>query len=133
MEILKQLVVGGVVMGLLDALWLSVVANSFYKSQIGQLLLQKPNMLAAVAFYAIYLVGVIVFVVNPAIEKGSWSHALMYGALFGLVAYATYDLTNLATLKDWPIKLVIVDLLWGMALTSIVAVSTYGVVRTWLS
>lgn len=133
MEIIVRFVIAGVVMGALDAFWLSVVANKFYKSQIGQLLLDKPNMVAAVAFYVVYLIGVVVFVLNPALEKGSWLHALGYGALFGLVAYATYDLTNLATLKDWPVKLVIIDLLWGMALTATVAAVTYGVVRTWLS
>lgn len=133
MELVVRLMISGVVMGALDAVWLSVVANKFYKSQIGQLLLDKPNMVAAIAFYVIYLIGVVIFVVNPALEKESWLHALGYGALFGLVAYATYDLTNLATLKAWPVKLVIVDLLWGMALTATVAVATYGVVRTWFS
>lgn len=133
MDIVVRVVISGVVMGVLDAIWLSVVANKFYKSQIGQLLLDKPNMLAAVLFYVIYIVGVVVFVINPALEKGSWMHALGYGVLFGLIAYATYDLTNLATLKEWPVKLVVVDLLWGMALTAVVAVATYGVVRTWLS
>lgn len=118
--IIRLLVAGGV-MGVLDALWLSVVANKFYKSQIGTLLLDKPNMTAAIAFYVIYVVGVVLFVINPALEKGSWQHALTYGALFGVVAYATYDLTNLATLKGWTIKLVIVDLLWGAFLTAIVA------------
>lgn len=133
MEIIVRFVIAGVVMGVLDAFWLSVVANKFYKSQIGQLLLDKPNMVAAVAFYVVYLIGVVIFVINPALEKGPWLYALGYGALFGLVAYATYDLTNLATLKDWPVKLVIIDLLWGMALTATVAAVTYGVVRTWLS
>ena len=133
MELLVRLAISGVVMGVLDAMWLSVVANKFYKSQIGQLLLDKPNMAAAVTFYVVYLIGVVVFVVNPAIEKESWRHALGYGALFGLVAYATYDLTNLATLKAWPIKLVVVDLIWGTILTAVVALATYGVIRTWLS
>ena len=118
-------------MGLLDAVWLSVIANKFYKSQIGQLLLEKPNMIAAVVFYVVYIIGVVVFVVNPSLEKGSWVQALGYGALFGLVAYATYDLTNLATLKSWSLKLVAVDLAWGMVLTGIVAVVTFVIVRAW--
>lgn len=118
--IIRLLVAGGV-MGVLDALWLSVVANKFYKSQIGPLLLDKPNMAAAVIFYVIYVVGIVAFVLGPALEKGSWQYAVGYGALFGFVAYATYDLTNLATLKGWTTKLVIVDLLWGAVLTAVVA------------
>jgi uncharacterized membrane protein len=128
-----QVVVTGVIMGAIDAVWLSVVANKFYKSQLGNLLMDKPNMPAAVLFYVIYVIGVVAFVLMPALEKQSWTHAAGYGALFGLVAYATYDLTNLATLKGWPVKLVVVDLLWGMALTATVAVLAYWVMRTWFS
>lgn len=116
-----RLLTAGGVMGVLDALWLSVIANKFYKSQIGLLLLDKPNMFAAVLFYIIYVVGIVLFVLNPALEKHSWQHAISHGALFGFVAYATYDLTNLATLKQWPVKLVVVDLLWGALLTAAVA------------
>lgn len=112
-------------MGIIDAFWLSVVANKFYKSQIGQLLLEKPNMVAAVAFYIIYVVGIVVFALGPALEKDSWLVAAGLGALFGFVAYATYDLTNLATLKDWTVRLVLVDLLWGTVLTSAVTVLSF--------
>jgi uncharacterized membrane protein len=128
-----QLVVTGVIMGAIDAVWLSVIANKFYKSQIGGLLMDKPNMPAAVLFFVIYVVGIVAFVLSPALEKQSWTYAAGYGALFGLVAYATYDLTNLATLKGWTVKLVAVDLLWGMVLTSAVAVLAYMVMRTWFS
>ena len=127
-----MLVAGGV-MGIIDFVWLSVVANKFYKSQIGTLLLEKPNMLAAVAFYIIYVIGIVVFVLTPALEKNSWQYAAGYGALFGLIAYATYDLTNLATLKGWTLKLVVVDLLWGAVLTGSVAVISYWVIRQWIS
>ena len=127
-----MLVAGGV-MGIIDFVWLSVVANKFYKSQIGTLLLEKPNMLAAVAFYIIYVIGIVVFVLTPALEKNSWQYAAGYGALFGLIAYATYDLTNLATLKGWTLKLVVVDLLWGAVLTGGVAVLSYWVIRQWIS
>ncbi|MFZ2494752.1 MAG: DUF2177 family protein [Candidatus Saccharimonadales bacterium] len=120
-----RLIVAGGIMGVIDALWLSVIANKFYKSQIGPLLLEKPNMTAAVLFYVIYVIGIVAYVVTPALEKGSWQHAVGYGALFGFVAYATYDLTNLATLKGWSTKLVIVDLLWGAVLTAAVAGLTY--------
>lgn len=120
-----RLIVAGGIMGVIDALWLSVIANKFYKSQIGPLLLEKPNITAAVLFYVIYVIGIVAYVVTPALEKGSWQHAVGYGALFGFVAYATYDLTNLATLKGWSTKLVIVDLLWGAVLTAAVAGLTY--------
>lgn len=116
-------------MAVIDAVWLSVIANKFYKSQIGPLLLEKPNMPAAVIFYIIYVVGIVAFVLAPAIEKGSWQYAVGYGALFGFVTYATYDLTNLATLKGWTTKLVIVDLLWGAVLTAGVAGLTYWVLQ----
>ncbi len=123
-----QLLVAGGVMGVLDFIWLSSVAKTFYRSQIGSLLLDKPNMAAAVLFYVIYVVGVVSFVISPAVDKQSLVHALGYGALFGFVAYATYDLTNLATLKGITTKLVMVDLLWGAVLTAIVAGVTYWIV-----
>ena len=122
-----MLVAGGI-MGIIDAIWLSVVANKFYKSQLGPLLLEKPNMIAAVLFYVIYVIGIVVFAVMPAVAAGDWKVALGLGALLGLVAYAAYDLTNLATLKGFPVKIVIVDLLWGTALTAAVAALTYWVV-----
>lgn len=133
MEILKRLLVTGAIMGLFDAFWLSVVANKFYKSQIGSLLLGRPNMIAAIAFYVIYVIGVVVFVLSPALDKGSWQYALGYGVLFGFVAYATYDLTNMATLKGWTTKIVIVDMLWGAVLTGAVACLAYLVIKSWLS
>ena len=133
MDFLVKLLVAGGVMGVIDFVWLSVVANKFYKSQIGTLLLEKPNMLAAVAFYVIYVVGIVAFVLTPALEKNSWQHAAGYGALFGFIAYATYDLTNLATLKGWTLKLVVVDLLWGAVLTGGVAVISFWVIRQWIS
>lgn len=122
---LAKFLTAGVIMAVLDAIWLSVVANKFYKSQIGDLLLAKPNMVAAVVFYLIYVFGVVVFVLSPALDKGSLKHALVYGALFGVVCYATYDLTNLATLKGFTTKLVVVDLLWGGFLTAAVAGLSY--------
>ena len=130
-DLIIRLVVTGAVMGVFDAFWLSVVAKTFYKSQVGQLMLEKPNMVAAVAFYVVYVVGVVTFVLSPALEKNSWQYAVGYGALFGFVAYATYDLTNLATLKSWPLKLVIVDLAWGTVLTAAVSGLAYWAIKTW--
>ncbi|MBB5868770.1 putative membrane protein [Allocatelliglobosispora scoriae] len=132
-DFLIRFLIAGVLFAAIDAVWLSVVANKFYKSQIGPLLLAKPNFAAAVVFYVIYLVGVVAFVVAPALEKGSWQYALGYGALLGLVTYATYDLTNLATLKGFTLPVVIVDLIWGVVLTASVSFLTYTVADRWLN
>lgn len=119
-------------MGLLDFVWLGFIAKKLYYAEMGKLLLDKPNMVPALLFYAIYVVGVIVFVLNPALDKQSWQYAAGIGALFGLVAYATYDLTNLATMKDFPVKIVIIDLIWGAALTSVVATGAYFIVTAFV-
>jgi uncharacterized membrane protein len=130
--IVRFLIAGGV-MAVFDAFWLTVVASKFYKSQIGGLLLEKPNLTAAVIFYVIYVVGIVAFVLSPALEKGSWMYALGYGALFGFVAYATYDLTNLSTLKGFTTKLVVVDMIWGVCLTAAVSAISYGIIKQWIS
>lgn len=109
----------------IDMLWLGVVAKNFYRTQIGHLMKTDINWIAAIVFYLIFIVGLVVFVISPAIDKGSWTHALIFGALFGLVCYATYDLTNLALAKDWPLLVTIVDLTWGAVLASSVSVITY--------
>lgn len=83
------------------------------------------NWTAAIAFYLLFIVGLVVFVISPALEKSSWMHALLFGALFGLITYATYDLTNLATLKDWPLLVTMVDLAWGAVLAASVSTATY--------
>lgn len=131
MDFLGKLLIAGGIMGIIDAIWLSVVANKFYKSQLGPLLLEKPNMVAAIAFYIIFVVGIVVFAVLPAVQAGDWKVAMGLGALLGLVTYATYDLTNHATLKGFPLTVVIVDLIWGVLLTATVATLTYLVVTKW--
>ena len=113
----------------MDMVWLGVVAKNFYTKQIGFLMTPKVNWAAAILFYLLFLVGLVVFVIAPAVEKDSWLHALMLGALFGLISYATYDLTNLATLKDWPLALTVVDLIWGTVLASTVSLSTFLIAR----
>ena len=87
----------------------------------------RPDIVwaAAIIFYLLFIAGLVAFVIGPAVEKNSWVHALVYGAFFGLVTYATYDLTNLATLKDWPLLVTIVDLIWGMTLAASISVVTY--------
>lgn len=126
--VIKLLAIGGI-MGILDYIWLGFIAKKLYYAEMGKLLLDKPNMGAALVFYLIYVVGVLVFVVNPALVKESWQYALGMGALFGLVAYATYDLTNLATMKDFPLKIVIIDLAWGTFITATVSVGSFFIIR----
>jgi uncharacterized membrane protein len=105
----------------MDMLWLGVVAKKFYAQHIGLLLKSNINWAAAILFYLLFLVGLVVFVIGPAVERGGWSRALILGALFGLITYATYDLTNLATMKNWPLALTVVDMLWGMVLAASVS------------
>jgi len=109
----------------IDMVWLGLVAKDFYRAQIGTLMKSDVNWAAAIIFYLIFIAGLVVFVISPAVEKGSWTHAFLFGALFGLVCYATYDLTNLAIAKDWPLLVTIVDLVWGAVLAASVSVVTY--------
>jgi len=116
----------------IDMVWLGLVARTFYRKHIGYLLAPNPNWLAAIIFYLLFVVGILVFVVSPGLEGKALRTVLVRAALFGLVTYATYDLTNLATVKDWPVLVTVVDLLWGTVLS--VAVSYVGfVVGKWLS
>jgi uncharacterized membrane protein len=107
----------------LDFLWLGFVAKGYYQSQVGSLLLDRPNLPVAAAFYALYVVGVLVFAVLPGLEAGSPTRALALGALFGFFAYATYDLTNLATLKGWSVGIALLDLAWGAIVTGVSALA----------
>jgi uncharacterized membrane protein len=109
----------------IDMVWLVVVAKNFYQRQIGFLMKPDINWFAAIVFYLLFIAGLVIFVISPAVEKQSWTHALIYGALFGLITYATYDLTNLATLKDWPLLVTVVDLIWGAVLASSISIITY--------
>jgi uncharacterized membrane protein len=110
---------------ILDMIWLGLLARDFYKNQIGFLMKPDVNWTAAIIFYLLFLAGLVVFVIEPAFAKKEWTRALWTGALFGMITYATYDLTNLATLKDWPVKMVVVDMIWGTVLASGVSLVTY--------
>lgn len=126
MEVLLALVAAAVIMGILDFIWLGFIAKKLYYVEMGDILLKKPNMTAAIAFYVIYVVGAVVLVVLPALAAGSFMAALGYGALLGFVAYATYDLTNLATLKGFSGKIVAIDLLWGTFITATVCAGAFA-------
>jgi len=105
----------------IDMLWLGLVARSFYQQYLGFLMTPSPNWFAAVIFYLLFIVGILFFVVIPGLENGSLKATLLRAALFGLITYATYDLTNLATIKDWPVLITVVDLLWGTFLSASVS------------
>lgn len=111
-----------------DLLWLGFVAKGFYQDKLGYLL-GEVNWPAAIIFYLVFLFGVLVFVTMPAIENNNLIKAILMGALFGFVTYATYDLTNQATIKDWPVAVTIIDIIWGTVLGSIVAGATVWIYR----
>ena len=114
-----------IVFFVIDLLWLGLIAKDLYDRILGNLLAEQVNWAAAIIFYLIFIIGIFVFAILPAVEKQSWQQALIMGALFGFFTYATYDLTNLAVLKGWPIQIVFIDVAWGVVLTSMVSVSGY--------
>ena len=109
----------------LDFTWLGLVARGFYKDQLGQLLAPDVRWVPAILFYMLYVGAVLVFAVLPAVERGSLGRAVLLGGFFGVVAYATYDLTNLATLRGFPTTVAAVDMVWGGVLTATVATVGY--------
>lgn len=115
----------------IDMLWLGVIAKSFYAKQLSNFLAPNVNWVAAGGFYLLYIAGIIYLATLPGLEKGSLKTVLLNAAVFGGLAYATYDLTNLATLKNWPLSIVFVDILWGIVLTTTVAVISYAIAQ-WL-
>lgn len=105
----------------IDSIWLGFVAPSFYRTHIGFIMAENPDLLAAGVFYLIFVFGMVTFVVEPGVRADTPSQSVLHGALFGLVTYATYDLTNLATLEGWPIIVTVVDMAWGTILSGLVA------------
>ena len=105
----------------IDMVWLTVVARGFYRRQLGFLLSDQPNWWAALSFYLLFVVGLLVFAVLPGLQAGSLRRTLLLGGFFGLVTYATYDLTNMATVKNWPWLVTLVDMAWGTVLAAAVS------------
>lgn len=118
-----------VVFFVLDYLWLARIAGPFYRERLGSLMADEVNFAVAGAFYAVYVVGIVIFAVAPALRSGLWQDALLYGCLFGFFAYATYDFTNLATLRDWPIDVTLIDIAWGTFVTGASATAGFLVAR----
>ena len=125
MSYLKLYFVSIGVFFIIDMVWLGLIAKNLYTTYLGHLMAPKVNWPAAFIFYALFIAGLVFFVIEPALEKQSLSYAVWAGAFFGLICYATYDLTNLATLKDWPLTITLIDLAWGAVLNSVVAATTF--------
>lgn len=116
----------------IDLLWLGIVAKNLYQKYLGGFLSEQVNWTAAIIFYLLFVAGILIFAVYPGLSKQSVQHTLIMGALFGFFTYATYDLTNLATLKNWPIPIVIIDIIWGTFLSASVAFCGYQLTK-WIS
>ena len=121
-----------VVFFLIDMVWLGLVAKGFYRKHLGAFLSPQIRWSAAILFYLLFIVGLLVFAIGPALLRGAPFHALLMGALFGLICYATYDLTNMATLEGWPLIVTGVDLLWGTVLGGVVSLLSTVIGRAWL-
>lgn len=117
---------------LIDMLWLGIIAKNLYQKYLGGFLTDQVNWIAAFIFYMLFVIGISIFAIYPAVQKDSVYNAILLGALFGFFTYATYDLTNLATLKDWPLPIVFIDIIWGTTLSAIVSFSGYYIVK-WIS
>ena len=111
----------------IDLVWLLGIAKNLYREEMGDLMASEPKLLAGLAFYLLYALGATIFVIIPALSKQSWLHALQYGALFGLFCYMTYDLTNLAVIRDFPTRLAFIDIAWGSFVTTLSASIAYWV------
>ena len=111
----------------IDLIWLLGIAKNLYRDQMGDLMANEPKLIAGLAFYLLYAIGVCIFVIVPALSKQSWIYALQYGALFGLFCYMTYDLTNLAVVRNFPTQLAFIDIAWGSLVTGLCASLAYWV------
>jgi len=136
MTFIKVFLIALIIFLILDFIWLGLVAKNLYQNEIGTLLKTKFNFVAAFIFYIIFIIALTIFVIIPAINNNSLKEVILLGALFGLVTYATYDLTNFATLEGFTIKIVIIDLLWGTTLGTLTSTLTYLIYKgvfTWLT
>ncbi|WP_299009250.1 DUF2177 family protein [uncultured Caulobacter sp.] len=119
----------GLTMLVLDAIWLTQMIPRLYRPRIGELLAEKPSPAPAVVFYLLYVAGIVLLAVLPALREGGWKRLLIHAAAFGLVAYATYDLTNQATMKTWSTTITLVDMAWGTFITTVSASAGFAAAR----
>ncbi len=132
MDYIKMYFITLAVFFAIDLTWLGVIAKNLYSQQLGFIMKDNVNWVAAVIFYLIFIVGIVFFVVNPAIINDNWRYALLVGMLFGFITYATYDLTNLATLKNWPLKITLIDLMWGTSLGGLTSLISFLINKRFL-
>src|SRR6056297_1656100 len=128
-KIIISYILTAIVFFVIDMIWLGVVAKNMYRNYLGNFLSDQVNWAAAIIFYLLYIIGIQILAVYPAVAKNSALTSLLLGAVFGFMAYATYDLTNLATLKNWPLTITIIDIIWGTCLTAVVSLAGYYVVE----
>ena len=121
-----------VVFLVIDMVWLLFISKNLYADKLGYLMATKVNFSAAILFYLIFIAGLLFFVLYPALQRNSWTFALFAGAFFGLVTYATYDLTNLATIRDWPLLITVIDLIWGSFISAVTATLSYFLIHKFL-
>ncbi len=130
MDKLKLYALTVVVFFLVDIIWLGFISKNLYKNYLGHLMAPQVNWAAAIIFYLLFIAGLIFFVIDPALTRGDLRYAILAGGFFGLITYATYDLTNLATLKDWPLTITLIDLAWGTFLNAATAGVTYLIAKS---
>jgi len=118
-----------VVFMVIDLIWLGFIAKDIYSKYLGYLMSDKVNWIAAVVFYLIFIGGILYFVIYPSLLDQNITNLVIRAAFFGFITYATYDLTNLATIKDWPIQITIIDLIWGTTLSTSVSVISYFIIK----
>ena len=129
MTFLKNYLITFIIFLVIDFIWLGAVAKNIYREQLGFLMKENFNMIAAFSFYILFTAGIVFFVLNRALAISSWQYALFAGMFFGLITYSTYDLTNLATIKDWPLTITIIDLIWGTFLGGLTSFLSYFVIN----
>ena len=131
-KLVQLYVVTAIFFFVIDILWLGVIAKKFYNKHLARFFRERVNWTAAIIFYCLYILGIMIFAILPGISCASLVRTVILGVLYGLFTYATYDLTNLATLKDWPVKIVVVDILWGMVLCGLVSAGGFLVATRFL-
>ncbi|MFB0958062.1 MAG: DUF2177 family protein [Clostridiaceae bacterium] len=132
MDKIKIYLITVVVFFVVDIFWLGVISKNLYKNYLGHLMAPQVNWTAAIIFYLLFIAGLVFFVIDPALAKSSFWYAVAAGGFFGLITYSTYDLTNLATIKDWPLNITIIDLMWGTFLNAATSGITYWIVTRFL-
>lgn len=129
MQMLRNFAITFVVFMAIDLVWLGFIAKNLYSKYLGYIMTDKVNWGAAILFYVLFIIGLLFFVISPALDKNSWTYAIGAGALYGLLTYATYDLTNLATLKDWPITITVIDMIWGTTLAALTSIISFSILQ----